>query len=414
MNGVEYLIGLRYVRAKKRNHFISFITLISMLGIALGVTVIIAVLSVMNGFKQEIQTKILDFTSHGFVSSFDRKLKNWEKLTPILEENENVTAFAPYLEAQMMLVNGNEVSGAYIHGILPELETGVSRVEDRMLEGSLQQLQPAAWGIVLGETLARALEVDVGDKVTLLSSHLRHTPAGAIPKMRRFTVTGIFRIGMSQYDRHIAFLNVKDAQKITRSDEMVSGIHIRYSDMFRAPEFSAELQQRLGPDYWVSDWTKRHRNFFRALEMEKLILLIIMALIIAVAAFNIVSTLIMLVFEKQGDIAVLKTRGMTSSRILRIFIIQGCVIGISGAVLGVAGGIALASYLEELVAGIERLLGVKFLSPDVYPITQVPSQLLLGDVVTTALLVFVLTVLATLYPAWRAAKVRPTEALRYE
>ncbi len=414
MQWIEYSIGLRYIRAKKRNHFISFITLISMIGIALGVTVIITVLSVMNGFKHEIQTKILDFTAHGTVKALDGNLRNWQSLQTSFDAQTEIIAYAPYVESQAMLTHEGKVHGAYLRGVQPELETEVSQINQHMIKGSLNDLRAGQWQMILGRSLARSLGVQVGDKVTLLSSQVLQTPAGVVPRIKRMVVSGIFELGMPQYDSNIALLHINSAQKISRLGEAVSGVQLRYRDLFQAPEISRELQKNLGMDYWVGDWTKRHQNFFRALEMEKLLLLIIMTLIIAVAAFNIVSSLIMLVVEKQADIAVLKTMGMTASRIVRIFVTQGCLIGFGGVGFGIIGGIALALNIENIVAGIERITGHKFLSQDVYPITEVPSQLLFGDVVVTATLAFLLTALATLYPSLHAANIRPSEALRHE
>ena len=414
LKAIEYSIGLRYVRSKKRNHFISFITFTSVIGVAIGITVIITVLSVMNGFKHEIQTKFLDFTAHGFISSYDGTLQTWKDLEYLLERNEEITALAPYAETQAMLTHHKQVSGTYVKGILPEMEIQVSNIEQYMVQGSLTDLRTGGWNIILGQALADYLGVTLNDKITLVTSQASITPAGVIPRLRRFTVSGIFKLGMSQYDRQLALIHIEDAQKINRLEDRVNGIHMRYRDLYKAPEITQYLQAELSDIYWVSDWTKRHSHFFRALEMEKLILLIIMTFIIAIAAFNIISALVMVVTEKQGDIAVLKTMGMTPTRILKIFIVQGCVIGIIGMLLGVGGGVLLASYLEEIVVSIETLTGSKFLSPDVYPITEVPSQLLLNDVLITAALAFFITVIATLYPAWRAAQVRPSDALRYE
>ena len=385
-----------------------------MLSIALGVTVIITVLSVLNGFKSEIQNKILDFTSHAVVTSPLGRVHDQAKLKTLIQQQSSIESSAPFVEMQAMLTAGEQVSGAYIRGVLPQDEKQISNTHKYMTKGSIDQLQSGAWNIIIGSALANYLRVDVGDKITLLSPEFSHTPAGMIPKMRRFTIAGIFQTGMSQYDRNIALLHLEEAQKIGRYGDSISGFYLRYPDLFKAPQISNRLNQVLEPDYWVSDWTQRNRSFFKALEMEKLILFIIMALIIAVAAFNIVSTLIMLVIEKQGDIAVLKTMGMTSQRIMKIFITQGCLIGSSGAILGIGGGSLLAIYLEDLIKALETFLGQKFLSPNVYPITEVPSQLMVGDIVVTALLAFILTLFSTLYPAWKASRIRPYEALRYE
>ena len=411
---IEYAIGLRYTRSKKRNRFIGFISLIAAGGVAVGVLVVITVLSVMNGFKAEVRDRMLAFASHATITGFEGKLEDWRPLERLVAEHPEVLALAPFVEAQTMLVHRDRTRGVYLRGILPEREAEASEIANHVTAGSLDTLTGGEFRIVLGESLARALGVGVGDKVTLISTKAAVTPIGIRPRLRRFTVSGIFKFGMPQYDRNVAFVQLSDAQRLMQLGEGVSGVHLRLQDLLKAPEVTAELKRELSPDYWVSDWTQRHKAFFRAIEMEKTILMIIMTLIIVVAAFNIVSALIMVVVEKQGDVAILKTLGMTPNRILGIFITQGCVIGGAGVVLGAAGGIALSSYLSRIAAWVEKAFDYKFLSPDVYPISEVPSQLLASDVVLTMALAFVLTVIATLYPAWRAASVRPAEVLRYE
>ncbi len=411
---IEYAIGLRYTRSKKRNRFIGFISLIAAGGVAVGVLVVITVLSVMNGFKAEVRDRMLAFASHATVTGFEGKLEDWRPLERLVAEHPEVLALAPFVEAQTMLVHRDRTRGVYLRGILPEREAEASEIANHVTAGSLDTLTGGEFRIVLGESLARALGVGVGDKVTLISTKAAVTPIGIRPRLRRFTVSGIFKFGMPQYDRNVAFVQLSDAQRLMQLGEGVSGVHLRLQDLLKAPEVTAELKRELSPDYWVSDWTQRHKAFFRAIEMEKTILMIIMTLIIVIAAFNIVSALIMVVVEKQGDVAILKTLGMTPNRILGIFITQGCIIGGAGVVLGAAGGIALSSYLSRIAAWVEKAFDYKFLSPDVYPISEVPSQLLASDVVLTMALAFVLTVIATLYPAWRAASVRPAEVLRYE
>ncbi len=411
---IEYSIGLRYTRSKKRNRFIGFISLIAAAGVAVGVLVVITVLSVMNGFKVEVRDKMLAFASHATVTGFDGRLEDWRPLERLVAEHPDILALAPFVEAQTMLAYRDRTHGVYLRGILPEREAEVSEIADHVVAGSLDGLVSGGFFIVLGESLARSLGVGVGDKVTIISTKAAVTPIGIRPRLRRFTVGGIFKMGMPQYDRNVAFVQLNDAQRLMQLGESVSGVHLRLQDLLKAPEVTHRLKRELSPDYWASDWTQRHKAFFRAIEMEKTILMIIMTLIIVVAVFNIVSALIMVVVEKQGDVAILKTLGMTPSRILGIFITQGCVIGGAGVVLGAAGGVALASHLSRIAAWIERAFDYKFLSPDIYPISEVPSQLLASDVIWTMALAFVLTVVATLYPAWRAASVRPAEVLRYE
>ena len=409
---VEYLIGWRYTRGKKDNHFISFVSLISILGIAVGITVIITVLSVMNGFKEEIRNKILDVVSHNTLSSFDGTIDDWELLRPDIENEPNVEAIAPFVEMQVMLMKGDKVRGAYARGIAPELEKEVSNIESYLQEGSLESLEPGIYRIILGHSLAFSLNAELGDKVTLISPQAAVTPAGVLPRMRSFVISGIFDTGLSEFDRGIVLLNLEDARRLARLEDKVNGIRLRLDDLFQSPEVSKSLNLQLGPHYWISDWTRNHRNFFRALEMEKLLLFLIMALIITVAAFNIISMLVMVVIEKQSDIAILRTMGMQPTQVMKVFITQGCLIGFMGNIIGVGGGVLLASYIEDLVTAIESATGFKFLSPDVYPITEVPSKLMESDVIVVATLTFVMTVLSTLYPAWRASRLKPAEVLR--
>ena len=409
---IEYLVGWRYTRGKKHNHFISFVSLISILGIAVGITVIITVLSVMNGFKEEIRDKILDVVSHNTLGSLDGTISDWQALRPELESEPGVAAIAPFVEMQVMLMKGDRVRGAYARGVVPELEKQVSNIEGYLKVGQIESLMPDDYHIIIGHSLAFSLAAKPGDKITLISPQAAVTPAGVLPRMRSFVVSGIFDTGLSEFDRGIVLLNLEDAGRLARLDDKVNGIRLRLDDLFESPELSSRLNLRLGPEYWITDWTRSHRNFFRALEMEKLLLFLIMALIIAVAAFNIISMLVMVVIEKQSDIAILRTMGMQPIQVMKVFITQGCLIGFIGNITGIVGGVLLASYVEDLVTAIERATGVKFLSPDVYPITEVPSKLMAEDVIVVAVLTFVMTVLSTLYPAWRASRLKPAEVLR--
>ena len=317
---VEYLIGWRYTRGKKDNHFISFVSLISILGIAVGITVIITVLSVMNGFKEEIRKKILDVVSHNTLSSLDGTIDDWKTLRPDIENEPNVEAIAPFVEMQVMLMKGDRVRGAYARGIAPELEKEVSNIASYLEEGSLESLEPGIYRIILGHSLAFSLNAELGDKVTLISPQAAVTPAGVLPRMRSFVISGIFDTGLSEFDRGIVLLNLEDARRLARLEDKVNGIRLRLDDLFQSPEVSKSLNLQLGPHYWISDWTRNHRNFFRALEMEKLLLFLIMALIITVAAFNIISMLVMVVIEKQSDIAILRTMGMQPTQVMKTFI----------------------------------------------------------------------------------------------
>ena len=411
---LELSIGLRYTRAKRRNHFISFITLISMLGIALGVTALITVLSVMNGFERELQSRILGFASDVTVRDFGGGLKNWQDLSARLSSTPGVTGIAPYVQGEAMITAGRAVSGAVLRGVLPAREGAVSSVGRDMVAGSLTALKPGDFGIVLGKDLAAYLGASLGDHVTVITPDATVTPAGVLPRFRRFTVVGIFSAGMYQYDRGTAFIDIRDASRLFRLDNGVTGLRLKLDKVMQAPAVSSKLSRTLGSNYWVTDWTQENANFFHAVRTEKTVMFVILFLIVAVGVFNIVSTLVMVVNDKQADIAILRTLGMSPGRVMRIFIIQGTVIGLVGVLAGVAGGVALSLNVETIVPAIERLFHVQFLSPQVYYISQLPSYLEWRDVLRIGLIAFALTILATIYPARRAARTQPAEALRYE
>ncbi len=410
---LELSIGLRYTRARRRNHFVSFITLISILGIALGVTALITVLSVMNGFERELQSRILGFASDVTVRSFDGGLQNWQALEKDIKKVHGVVGVAPFVQGEAMITAGRAVSGAVLRGILPQQEGAVSRVGKDMVTGSLQALEPGKFRIVLGKDLAAYLGASVGDHVTVITPDATVTPAGVLPRFRRFTVVGIFSAGMYQYDRSMAFLNLRDAARLFQVDG-VTGLRIKVAKVMQSPEVSARIRAMLGPNYWVTDWTQENANFFHAVQTEKIAMFVILFLIVAVGVFNIVSTLVMVVNDKQADIAILRTLGMSPGQIMRIFIVQGTLIGLIGVLVGVGGGVALSLNVETIVPAIEKAFHVQFLSPQVYYISQLPSHLEWGDVWHIGVIAFVLTVLATIYPARRAARTRPAEALRYE
>jgi lipoprotein-releasing system permease protein len=407
-------IGLRYTRAKRRNHFISFITVISLLGIVLGVTALITVLSVMNGFHKEVRARILGMASHAEIVSVSGGLKDWPAAVGKALADPRVVGAAPFVESQVMLVNGQNVSGAILRGVLPEREGAVSDVGEHMVAGTLGDLKPGEFGIVLGRELSYVLDVRPGDQVTVVTPQVTVTPAGTVPRMKRFTVVGLFEVGMGEYDRGVGLLHLRDGATLQRLDEAVSGVRLKLHDMDEAPYVARELAGRLGGLFRVTDWTQSHRNFFSALKTEKRMMGLILFLIVAVAAFNIVSTLVMVVTDKQSDIAILRTLGAAPREIMGIFVVQGAWIGTVGTLLGLAGGIALALNVETVVAAIERAFGVHFIDPDVYYISRLPSDLHWNDVGLIGMVAFVLTLLATLYPAWRAARVHPAEALRYE
>ncbi|MGE5490560.1 MAG: lipoprotein-releasing ABC transporter permease subunit [Actinomycetota bacterium] len=410
----ELLIGLRYTRAKRRNHFISFISLISMLGIGLGVAALIVVLSVMNGFQKELRTRILGVASHIQITGVNGDLADWQQIAAEASRHPQVKATAPFVQSQAMFSVDNGVRGAMVRGIRPDLEEGVADFGSHMQSGRLDDLKPGEFGVILGSELARALRVFVGDKVTLIAPQGTVTPAGVVPRLKSFRVIGIFEVGMYEYDSGLALIHIEDAQKLYRMDDKVSGVRLKLDDLFQAPRVSREVARLINADTYIYDWTKSHANFFRAVQIEKNMMFIILSLIVAVAAFNLVSTLVMAVTDKQADIAILRTLGARPRSIMAVFVIQGAVVGCIGLGLGVIGGVALALNIDVVVPAIERLFGVQFMSREVYYISELPSELLWSDVWGVTAISFVLAVLATLYPSWRAARVNPAEALRYE
>ena len=410
----ELLIGLRYTRAKRRNHFISFISLISMLGIGLGVAALIVVLSVMNGFQKELRTRILGVASHIQIVGVSGELNQWERVVEQAMKHPEVRASAPFVQSQgMFSVDGN-VKGALVRGILPDREDTVADFRKTIQSGSLDALRPGEFGIVLGADLARSLRVFVGDKVTLIAPQGTVTPAGVAPRLKTFRVVGIFEVGMYEYDSGLALIHLQDAQRLYQMEDRVSGVRLKVDDLFQAPRIARELARIVDADAYLHDWTKSHANFFRAVQIEKNMMFIILSLIVAVAAFNLVSTLVMAVTDKQADIAILRTLGARPRSIMAVFVVQGALVGFIGLGLGIAGGVALALNIDVVVPFIERMLGIHFLAKDVYYISDLPSDLQWGDVWGVTLIAFVLSLLATLYPSWRASRVNPAEALRYE
>jgi lipoprotein-releasing system permease protein len=413
-NPLSVYIGLRYTRAKRRNHFISFISLTSMLGVALGVAALITVLSVMNGFEKELRERILGMTSHAFITGNGAALSDWQTLQSQIQNQPHLLDSAPFVEGQAMLSQGNRVRGTLIRGVDPTLEPRVSTIHDHIIQGQFNSLQAGEFGIILGHDLARAMGVRTGDKITLITPHVSPTPAGVIPRLKRLNVVGIFEIGMYEYDSALAIMNIEDAAKLFRIPNQVTGLRLKLDDVFQAPSITRDIMNTLSPEYRAVDWTYQHANFFRALKTEKTVMFVILLLIVAVAAFNIVSTLIMMVTDKQADIAILRTLGMTPGDIMVIFMVQGVLIGIFGTLLGIIGGVTLALNVENIIAFIESLLGYAILSPEVYYISSIPSDLRWDDVTVIGITAFVLSLLSTLYPSWRAAQTRPAEALRYD
>jgi lipoprotein-releasing system permease protein len=410
----ELFIGLRYTRAKRRNHFISFISLISMLGIGLGVMALIVVLSVMNGFQKEIRARILGVTPHLQVSSGGGKLGDWNKVLDTVAAQPEVRAAAPYVNGQGMLSLNESVEGVMVRGILPDAEQKLTALGDKMKRGALSDLHGGEFNIVLGVDLARSMGAHVGDSVLLITPQGQFTPAGMLPRLKQFHVVGIFEIGMSPYDNALALIHLNDAQKLYRMGETVSGISGSLHNLDLAPQIARELEGKLPPDTFVSDWTRQNANYFAVVAMEKKMMFIILSLIVLVAAFNIVSTLVMAVTDKQADIAILRTLGASPRSIMQIFMVQGMLIGLIGMALGVIGGVLLALNIGTIVPFIEHLFGVQFLAKEFYYISELPSDLQQADVFVVAGMSFLISLFATLYPSWRAAKIQPAEALRYE
>ncbi|MEO8718671.1 MAG: lipoprotein-releasing ABC transporter permease subunit [Burkholderiales bacterium] len=410
----ELLVGLRYTRAKRRNHFISFISLISMAGIALGVAALIVVLSVMNGFQTEIRTRILGIASHVQIADARGGLADWQGVARAAAKNPHVQAAAPYVNGQGMLSFGRMARGVQVRGVLPAEEARVTDIGQHMTAGRLADLRPGEFGIVLGADLARGLGARDGDKVALIIPQGNVTPAGVVPRLKQFTVVGIFNVGFNEADSALALVNLNDAQRLYQVGDAVSGVRLKLDDLYQARTVAREVTENLGGDLYAYDWTRSNPNLFRAIQIEKRMMFIIMVLIITVASFNVVSTLVMLVTDKQADIAILRTLGAAPGSVMQIFMVQGAVIGIIGTVLGVAGGVALALNIDTVVPALEAVLGFKFLSKDVYMIPELPSQVEMADVSVITVVSLVLSFLATLYPSWRASRVNPAEALRYE
>ena len=411
---LSLFVGLRYTRSRRRNHFISFISLISTVGIALGVVVLITVLSVMNGFHKEVRERILGMASHGDVQALDGQMHDWKEAMGLARQHPRVLAAAPYVEGQAMLSHGREVTGAIVRGVDPAYEPKVVDVAEHMVAGSLSDLQPGTFRIVLGRELAQALGVGVGDKVTVIVPQITVTVAGSMPRLKRFTVSGVFEVGMGEYDRGVAMVNIRDAALLQQLGDAVSGVRLRIDDVWMARQVSFELAEALQGRYRVLNWTDFHRNFFAALKMEKRMMGLLLFFIVVIAAFNIVSTLVMMVVDKQSDIAILKTFGASPGQVMRIFIVQGATLGAIGTLIGVCAGLALALNIESVVAAVERTFGVQFIDPSIYYIAKLPSDVQAGDVLLVGIGSFMLSLLMTLAPAWRAYRTQPAEALRYE
>lgn len=414
----ELELGLRYVRAKRRNSFISFISLISMLGIALGVAALIIVISVMNGFSSELRERMLAATAHVEVKGYSQgdtsPMNDWQGIAAVLQKNPEVAAVAPYVQGEGLWVNGEINKPSLIRGIEPVGEAQVASVQKHMKVGSLDTLKPGEWGVILGVDLARGLGVRVGEKVALITPQGTVTPAGSVPRVKSFTVTGLFEIGWIEADSRVALIHVADAQRLYQLGDAVTGIRVKLHDLMKAREVADGWLRTLPGGLGVSDWTTQNLSFFKAVQMEKRVMFIILTLIVAVAAFNLVSTLVMVVTDKEADIAILRTLGARPGSVMQIFVVQGAVIGVVGTLIGLVLGLLVAFNLDHVVGFIERVFGVTFIDKTVYLITELPSKVLASDVTTITLLSLGLSLLATLYPSWHASRVNPAEALRYE
>ncbi|MEO7386238.1 MAG: lipoprotein-releasing ABC transporter permease subunit [Gammaproteobacteria bacterium] len=410
----ELAIALRYVRSRNKNRFISFISVISMAGIALAVAVLIMVLSVMNGFESEVRNRILQIVSHASITGLDGHISDWLALSKVASSDPDVLSVARFVDGQAMLVGPTEIRGVQVRGIDPASELRTSALGSLMVDGRLDALAPGEFGMVIGRTLAEQLGVHVGDSVIVLVSQGITTPAGVVPRMRRFHVTGIFYAGMYEFDRALVFIHVADAQRLLRFGDDVTGIRLAVRDPLQAPTVVRAVANAWGGGVYVTDWTREHGNFFRSIQLTRSIIFVILLLVVGVAAFNIVSTLVMVVRDKRGEIAILRTLGSTPAAILTIFVLQGALVGIVGTVTGVAAGVLGAWNVSAIAAVLERLTGFQFLAPDVYFISELPSQLLWTDVWQVAGIALLLGLLSTIYPAWRGAVTAPAEVLRYE
>jgi len=410
----ELLIGRRYLRSSRANRFVSFISVISMVGVAIGVAVLIVVLSVMNGFEQELRGRILSLTSHATISAFGAGLADWQGTATKIGEHPEVVAVAPYIEDQALLIAGNRSSGAVVTGVLPAYERKVASIGEKMVGGSFDNLVAGQYGIVLGAELAKALGVATGDRVVIVTSLRNTTPAGVVPRHRAFKVVGVFAAGMYEFDRNLAYVHLDDAARLYRKGRDVTGLRLKLTDIYGAPRVVRELAIALGGGYYVDDWTRKHANFFRSIQLTKSAMFVILLLVVAVAAFNIISTLVMVVKDKQSDIAILRTVGAAPRSVLGIFVTQGTAIGAIGTLAGVLLGVLIAVNLETLIHGLEALLGTHFMDAKVYFMSDLPASVQWLDVLKISVTAFGLCCLSTLYPSWRAARTQPAQSLRHE
>src|SRR5271170_2397912 len=415
MSAYEWLIGTRHLRSTHRRGFVSFVALMSVCGLTLGVATLIVVLSVMNGFERELRARILSVTAHATITGLNGPLTDWPSLQQRLRGQPQVQAVVPYIESQAMLAHGQRMQGANVRGVLPAEERRATGLAQHIRQGNIDELTEGSFATILGSALARELNVKVGDSVILIAPEGTATPTGVVPRMRRFQVVGIFESGMYEFDRGLALINLSDAARLFRTGAGITGLRLAFTDPLRAPTLVQRAARSLGgPGFYVNDWTQDHANFFRSIEITKSMMFLILLMIVAVAAFNIVATLVMIVKEKQTDIAILRTLGAGPRNILLTFAIQGVLIGLAGTLLGAALGTLLADNLQALVGALERLLGTQFLDARVYYMSDLPAYVERFDVFKVCGVAFLLCVLATIYPAWRAARTVPAEALRHE
>jgi lipoprotein-releasing system permease protein len=410
----EWLIGTRYLRSTHRRGFVSFVAFMSVCGLTLGVATLIVVLSVMNGFERELRIRILAVTSHATLTGLSGTLSDWQTLSSRARRQGGVQAAVPYVESAAMLANGHAMAGATVRGVLPEEERTATGLAQRVTQGRLEDLTPGGYGIILGSALAHELGARVGGTVVVIAPQGTATPTGVEARMRRFQVVGIFSSGMYEFDRGLALTHMADAARLFRLGNDVTGLRLALSDPLRAPEVAVRVARALGGDFYVSDWTQNHANFFRSIENTKSMMFIILLMLVAVAAFNIVATLVMIVKEKQTDIAILRTLGAAPRNVLATFAVQGVLIGLAGTLLGAGLGTLVADNLERLIGGLERLTGVQFIDASVYYLSDLPAYVERLDVLKVCGVAFLLCALATVYPAWRAARTAPAEALRHE
>jgi len=413
----EWLIGTRYLRSTHRSGFVSFVASMSVIGLALGVAVLIVVLSVLNGFEHELRSRMLTVTSHATITGIDGEIANWRQAQSDAQREPGVVAVVPYVESRGLLANGERVAGAMVRGVLPEEEKKAVGLDARMKDGHLSDLEPGKYRVILGSALATELAVKVGDNVVLMAAEGSATPAGFMPRMRRFTVSGIFESGMYEFDRGLALTHMKDAATLYRLGDSVTGLRLALEDPFLAPLMVRTVARAIdydGHGYFVNDWTHDHENFFRSIELTKSMMFFILLILVVVAAINLVATLVMIVKEKQTDIAILRTIGAAPANVLRIFLVQGALIGLVGTLAGACLGWVLALNVTSIIRGIEDVFGIKFLDASVYLMSDLPSQVRLGDVLQVSGVALALSAIATIYPAWRAARTLPAEALRHE